>query len=72
MASTSVHTIGSELQTMPVALLFSNQVLLTEKSPVELKSQPSGAKMDDLWLRATRVTEILTEIKGYRHGGLDD
>lgn len=72
MASLSVHNIGSTLHTMPAAILFSKQVLLTENSSVTPEPQAGDANVDDLLIRATRVTAVLTEIEGYRHGGLND
>ena len=65
-----VHqTIGSTLHTLPAAMVFSKQLLLTENSSVTLEPGSSGRKLDELTARATKVTRILIEIEGYRRGG---
>jgi hypothetical protein len=61
-----VHqTIGSKLHALPAAMVFSKQLLLTEKSSIT--AEPGSPKFgkDDLTVRATRITKILFEIEGY-------
>jgi hypothetical protein len=57
---------------LPAAMLFSKQLLLTEKSLVKVGHDSSGSKLDDLMLRATTMTSTLWKIEGYYHGGLND
>ena len=65
-----VHqTIGSTMHALPAAMVFSKQLLLTEKSSVTLEPGSPGRTLDELTARATKVTRILIEIEGYRRGG---
>ena len=65
-----VHqTIGSTMHALPAAMVFSKQLLLTEKSSVTIESGSPNLRMDELTVRATRITRVLTEIEGYRHSG---
>jgi hypothetical protein len=67
-----VHqTIGSTLHALPAAMVFSKQLLLTEKSSITVEPSPKPI-MDDLTVRATRITRILMEIEGYRQSGPDN
>ena len=72
MASVRFHIVDSTLQAMPVAMVFSKQLLLTEKSSVAVEPGSPDASMDNLTLRATKMTRVLTEIEGYSHGGLNE
>ncbi len=68
-----VHqTIGSTLHALPAAMVFSKQLLLTEKSSITAESGSLGCAKDDLTVRATRITRILFEIEGYRSSGPND
>jgi len=61
-----VHqTIGSTLHALPAAMVFSKQLLLTEKSSVTVEPGSPTAMMDELAVRATKITSILMEIEGY-------
>lgn len=65
-----VHqTIGSTLHALPAAMVFSKQLLLTEKSSVTVETGLPNPVMDELTVRATKITRILIEIEGYRHSG---
>ena len=57
---------------MPVALIFSKQLLLTQKSTVDGKSDTKDAVVESYTFRATRLTSILKGIPGYNHGGLNE
>jgi hypothetical protein len=74
MTSNSLHTLSSSLQAMPVAMVFSNQMLLTQKAavPSEAGVPADNRKTDSLTVRATRMTAILKSIPGYSHGGLNE
>jgi len=64
-----VHqTIGSKMHTLPAAMVFSKQLLLTEKSSVTIEPGSPNSVMDELTVRATKITRILMEIEGYRRG----
>lgn len=65
-----VHqTIGSKMHTLPAAMVFSKQLLLTEKSSVTVEPGAPDRIWDELTVRATKITRILIEIEGYRHSG---
>ena len=72
MTHQSLQTPSSSLQALPAAMIFSTQLLLTEKSPAEVGRDSSGSKLDDLTLRATTMTASLSLIEGYYHGGLNE
>ena len=68
-----VHqTIGSATHAVPAAMVFSKQLLLTEKSSVTVESGSPIPMLDELTVRATKVTKVLFEIEGYRRGGRND
>jgi hypothetical protein len=68
-----VHqTIGSTLHALPAAMVFSKQLLLTEKSSVTIEPGSPNPMLDELTVRATSITKILTEIEGYRQSGPDN
>jgi hypothetical protein len=65
-----VHkTIGSTTHAVPAAMVFSKQLLLTEKSSVTVGPGSPVPMLDELTVRATKVTRILIEIEGYRQSG---
>ena len=72
MTQHSLHTLGASLQSIPIAMLFSKQLLLTQKSSVALKSDPGGGSIETYTVRATKMTAILKGIPGYNHGGLNE
>jgi len=57
---------------MPVALIFTRQLLLTQKSSVTVTAHADDRPADFHTVRATRLTTLLKEIPGFRHGGLND
>ncbi len=64
-----VHqTIGSTTHALPAAMVFSKRLLLTEKSSVTVESGSHNPMLDELTVRATKITRILMEIEGYRRG----
>jgi len=72
MTQHSLHTLGASLQSIPVAMLFSKQLLLPQKSSVALKSDSDGGRTETWTIRAAKITVILQEIPGYNHGGLNE
>jgi hypothetical protein len=72
MIQTNFHTVGPILQAMPLALIFSSRLLLTEKSSVTDDPLSSDVRTETLAIRATLVTPILREIQGWSHGGIND
>ena len=72
MISTSLHTAGPPLQAMPLSLIFSSRLMLTEKSAVADNGFPTIMRTETLTMRATLITPILKEIPGYSHGGIND
>jgi hypothetical protein len=65
-------TLGTSLPAKPVAVVLSTQLLLTQKSSATLKFVKVDGLMESLKIRATLLTPVLLEIRGYRHGGLND
>jgi len=51
---------------------LSTQLLLTRKSTLPLNTAKADCLMESLKIRAIILTPILTGIKGYRHGGIND
>ena len=72
MIPTSFHHVEAALQAMPMALIFSSRLLLAEKSSVTDDGFPSDMRTETLTIRATLVTPILQEIRGWSHGGIND
>ena len=70
--SHSLHALGSSLQAMPVAMVFSKQLMLTQKSSVARAVRSDDMPKDPYTIRATKMTVILKEIRGYSHGGLNE
>jgi hypothetical protein len=68
----SFHAPSPSPQALPAALLFSKQLLLTEKSSVKVERDPSKSNLDNLTLRATTMTATLRVFEGYYHGGLNE
>jgi hypothetical protein len=67
MASISHHPHVATPQAVPAAVLvLPTQRLLTEKSSVTVELGSCVATMENLALRATKITVILKEIPGYR------
>jgi hypothetical protein len=72
MSQHSLQTLHSSLEAIPVALIFSKQLLLTQKSTVDDKLGTQNAETESYTFRATRLTSILKGIPGYNHGGLNE
>jgi hypothetical protein len=72
MPLTSLNHVGSSLQALPAAVVFSTQLLLTQKSSVTVKSDSMDEKMKAIEMRANSLTPILENIEGFSHGGLND
>jgi len=72
MIPTSLHTAAPTLQAMPLALIFSSRLLLTERASVKDNGFSEITKTETLTMRATLVTPVLREIPGYLHGGIND
>ena len=72
MIPTSLHTVGPTLQAMPLALIFSSRLLLTEKSSGADDGSSSDLRTETLTIRATLVTPILKAIPGYSHWGINE
>ncbi len=49
-------------------MVYSKQLLLTEKSSVTVEPGSPIPMLDELTVRATKITKILIEIEGYCHG----
>jgi len=69
MTQMSHQTGDAPRRSLPAALIYTRQLLLTEKSSVSAAPATSRQFLDDLMKRATEMTAILMEIRGYRRGG---
>lgn len=71
MTPESLHHVKSSLHALPVAVVFSNRLLLTwrETEVDEPSSEQKPASFDE---RATRMTSLLRAIEGYNHDGLNE
>jgi len=69
----SLQTTGSLLQGVPVAMIVTKQLLLTQKSSglgtARVDSKPT---QETYTVRAIKLTSILKSIPGFTHGGLND
>lgn len=72
MNAQSLQIIHSSIAAMPVAAVFSQQLLQHQNSPVAAQASPPQENEEKLILRATRVTTVLSSIHGYEHYGLND
>jgi hypothetical protein len=75
MSQHSLQALNTSLQAIPVALVFSKQLLIAQKSTMESKTDNQNgqnAGVDSFTMRATRLTAILKGIPGYNHGGLNE
>jgi hypothetical protein len=57
---------------MPLALMFTTRLMLTENASVTNHRFPMTVGLETLTIRATLITQILKEIPGYNHGGIND
>jgi len=57
---------------MPLALMFTTRLMLSESSSVTNDRFPMTIGVETLTVRATLITQILKEIPGYNHGGIHD
>jgi len=57
---------------MPVTMVFTKQLLLTEKSSITVAAGADKKPLETFTVRATRLTEILRNIPGYSHDGLNE
>jgi hypothetical protein len=72
MIPTSLDTAVPTLQPMPLALVFSARLLLTEKALVKDDGFTAVIRTEIRTTHTTIVTPILKAIPGYIHGGLND
>ncbi len=72
MTSQSLHHLSSALPALPAALVFSTQLLLTQKSSVARPARSDGSPPESYTFRATKLTAILKGIPGYNHDGLNE
>ena len=72
MSVQSLQILHSLPSAAPVAMVFSQKLLL-QSSPVTAPIPGLPEENEDkLILRATRVTTVLSSIQGYDHYGLND
>ena len=57
---------------LPMAMIFTNQLLLTWRGPEQSNLPAEEMKFDSLTIWANRLTVVLKEIEGYNHDGLNE
>jgi hypothetical protein len=72
MTTTCIPTVSPALLAVPLALIFTSRLLLTEKSSVIRDVFSSGLRTETLTRRASLVSQTLKEIRGFTHGGIND
>ena len=72
MTHNSLHALCSTLQAIPVAMIFSKQLELTQKTTVEATTQPDHGATESHTILATNATSSMREIPGYSHDGLNE
>jgi hypothetical protein len=72
MSLTSVTDVGLSMPALPAAMVFSAQLLLTQKSSDTIKVESVDETMKVIEIRANSMTPILKGIEGYRHSGINE
>jgi hypothetical protein len=74
MTPINLSDLGPVLQVLPVALVFSSQLLLTEKSLAAVESVRPERKTELLLIRATGLTARREKFSdpGWSHYGIND
>jgi len=72
MTPICIPAVSPALLTMPLALIFTSRLLLTEISSATRDAFSSGLGTETLTIRATMVTQTLKEIRGYNHYGINE
>ena len=72
MTPQSLHTVKASVQALPVALVFSQQLLLSRPAPGNPAPPAVHKEAEPLTVRATQLTVILKGIQGYNHSGLNE
>jgi len=69
---TSLNDVGPSTQAVPAAEVISTQLLLSQKSSATVRSDSLEEKMKVVENRASFLTQTLSRIEGWRHGGLNE
>jgi hypothetical protein len=72
MKHTIPCTAGPTRKAPPLALIYTSRLLLTEKSTVTDNLCSLSLMMETRTIRATMVTPVLKQIRGYNHFGIND
>jgi hypothetical protein len=72
MTQTSLHNVGPNLQAMPLSLIFSSRLLLTEKSSASNNGLVMATRAETLTFCAARATPVFQEMYGYSHFGINE
>jgi hypothetical protein len=78
MISHNLQTPDHSLPDLPMAMVFANQLLLTERAAAAAAAQAetggmaSASNLDNLTLRATEMTPTLREFDRYSHCGINE
>ena len=72
MISPNPNTLAVATLALPVAIVVTKQLLLTQKTLTSLSATSPKEILVGFQMRATKLTQILKNIHGYQHGGLND
>jgi len=72
MTPHSLQALTTSLHTMPMAMLFTKQLLLTESTWITPEVRIPEPAENPLQVRATYVSRVLRDIQGYDHSGLNE
>jgi hypothetical protein len=74
MTPINLSALGPVLQVLPMALVFSSQLLLPEKSLAAVESRRPERKTEHLLIHATGLTAIREKFPdpGWSHYGIND
>ena len=74
MTPINLHALGPVLQVVPLALVFSSQMLLTEKSSAAVEAGLSEKKTELFSIHATEPSVIQNNLPnlGWSHFGIND
>ncbi len=72
MNLSGIQTLETSLQVLPVALIFSRQLMLPQASPVSAPASPMEAPGSLRENGVHYISASLKNIEGYSHDGLNE
>jgi len=72
MNLSGIQTLETSLQALPVALIFSRQLMLSQASPVSASASPTEEPRSLRENGTHYISASLKNIEGYSHDGLNE